>query len=327
VPGDMTCRPSFDLLATAFASRKLPGPGLARPADRYTGDMADELSKGRTDLLVAPDFIVIGAQRGGTTWMQRRLIEHPEVFVPAWRTDDIFLDADAMSGHHDEPVVGVFDATLLTRSEVPKDIKALSTSVKLLAVVRNPVDRAYSWYHIRLRQGDGLYEAEPSFAEALEADPQLVSNGIYTPHLKRYIDVVGKNRLWIGVFDDLRADPLQFLTDVLHFLGIEETTDLPSHWAKSVNYSAAVQNRRLHRLARRAKRGTRRVLGMRNQWLVDRLEQSRIVTSFKRANERVVPPLDEATRSILFERFADDIAELEQLLGRDLSRWKPRGAR
>lgn len=285
--------------------------------------MTDRLSNGHTDQLVAPDFIVIGAQRGGTTWMQRCLIEHRQVYVPAWRTDDIFLGPDAMAGYDDEDFVGVFDATLLTRSDIPEEIRTLAPSVKLLAVVRNPMDRAYSWYQIRLRQGDGLYATKPNFDEALEEDPDLISNGIYTPHLRRYMDLVGEDRLWIGVFDDIRADPLHFMGQVLEFLGIEETEDLPPHWATPVNYSAAVQSRVLHRGARLAKAGTRKLLGRRHQWLIDRLEQSKPVRAFKKANEHPTPPLDRATRSELFERFAEDIEALEDLLGRDLSSWKP----
>lgn len=270
-----------------------------------------------------PHFIVIGAQRCGTTWMQRSLIDHSEIYVPAWRTGSIYLADDDMAGYSGEPLVGVFDATLLTRQEVPGEINTLASTVKLLAVVRNPVDRAYSWYHLRLRQGDGLYREQPSFEEALKLDPDLVSNGIYTPYLEQYIQLVGEDRMWIGVFDDLKDDPLRFMGDVLAFVGAENTSDLPAHWAESVNYASLVRNRRLHMFARRAKARTKSLLGLRNQWLVDRLEQSSPVKAFKQANESTVPLLNQAARVGLYEAFADDVAALEELLGRDLSQWRP----
>lgn len=288
--------------------------------------MSRDFSKRSGNETIAPDFIVIGAQRCGTTWMQRCLIEHPETYVPAWRTGAIKLKGYDLSGYNGEPLVGIFDATILTRSPVPEDIQALAPSVKLIALVRNPVDRAYSWYHQRLRQGDDLYADEPTFAQALEKDPDLVANGIYVPHLRRYMSLVGEERMWVGVFDDLRADPLQFMGRALEFLGASQTTNLPLQWAEAVNYSALVKNRGLHTIARRAKGGTKRLLGVRNQWIVDRLEQSRLVRAFRRANEGSAPALDEATRERLFSRFADDVGELEQLLGSDLSHWKPKSS-
>jgi hypothetical protein len=308
--------------------------GSAHPATRRPGlQCADEVPGiTMTDNLtgsgregVAPHFIVIGAQRCGTTWMQRCLIEHPETYVPVWRTGSIYLGSDDMAGYGGEPIIGVFDATILTRMAAPDDIRALATSVKLVAVIRNPMDRAFSWYHLRLRQGDDLYASEPTFAEALQSDPDLISNGIYAPHLRRYTNLVGEDRMWIGLFDDLRTDPLHFMSRVLEFLGASYTSDLPSHWAQAVNYSSLVRSRQLHMLARQAKAGTKRLLGTRNQWIVDRVEQSRWIKAFKRANENQAPTLDEATRAELFESFAQDIGELEELLGRDLSQWRPKG--
>ena len=129
-----------------------------------------------------PDFVIIGAQKGGTTSLYRYLTEHPDV-GGATKKEVHFFDRSYHKGmdwylaHFPErgesTVVGESSPSYLFHPDVPERVRRTLPHAKLIVLLRNPVDRAYSQYQMRLRR-----VGEDSFEEAVDEElARLPSNG------------------------------------------------------------------------------------------------------------------------------------------------------
>ena len=128
-----------------------------------------------------PDFIIIGVQKGGTTSLNRYIRTHRDIGMSitgevnffSWRYIqglEWYLAHFPLRG--EVPIVGVCSPSYLLHPRVPERVRDALPHVKLIALLRNPVDRAYSHYQMSFRKG-----IEPlSFEEAIAAEPERLQN-------------------------------------------------------------------------------------------------------------------------------------------------------
>ena len=206
-----------------------------------------------------PDFIIIGAQKCGTSSLYTYLAQHPNV-SPALVKEVHYFDHNFSKGINwyrthfpsvlyksyvkaargRDLMIGEASPSYLAHPEVPGRLFEVIPQVKLILLLRNPVDRAYSHYHHRLRNNR---ETLP-FEEVVEADKELLREGwdqpgknggqatiqkIYYSYLQRgiYVDQIKR---WLGVFpkeqflflksEDFFADPATGFDQVLDFLDL-----------------------------------------------------------------------------------------------------------
>ncbi|SCG64403.1 sulfotransferase domain-containing protein [Micromonospora halophytica] len=210
-----------------------------------------------------PDFLIIGTKRGGTTSLWRYLLEHPLVprLFPAWNTktshyfEDTFSRGEAwyrshfptrrqrqaLERRHGGPTrVGEAAPLYMFHPLAAQRVADLIPSVKLIVLLRDPVERAYS--HWKERRTEGV---EPlDFAEALAAeeerttgerekliaDPTYASNaydwysyrarGRYLEHLQPWLDRFDPAQLLILPSETLYREPAATYARVLDFLGL-----------------------------------------------------------------------------------------------------------
>lgn len=193
-----------------------------------------------------PDFIIIGTQRGGTTSLYRYLTEHPRIGA-AFRKEVHYFDRyfekglDWYLAHFPErgefPIVGEASPFYLFHPEAAARIRAAALDAKFIALLRNPIDRAYSQYHMNVRKQS---EAEPfATAVALESerlaesdDPAGIAwrrhsylrRGLYAEQLQRWFDHFPRDRFCILKSEDFYDDPARQLHEVQAFLGLEPQT-------------------------------------------------------------------------------------------------------
>jgi hypothetical protein len=193
----------------------------------------------------------------------------------------------------------------------------------MIAVLRNPVDRAFSSYQHLVR--DGL---EPlDFGAALDAEPERIAQhyailyryadlGFYGRQLDRYESLFPRDQLLVLLYDDLRADPEECCKRIFAFLGVDDSF-VPER-SGEYNVSGVPRNRYLHRLLNPSATMKRRIWNVTPNVLRERLlsVQTRMVN---RNLERQSIPAPERDR--LRELFRDEVAGLQQRLGRDLSHW------
>jgi hypothetical protein len=182
----------------------------------------------------APNFVYIGPDKAGSSWLHEVLRTHPHVFLtPAKGL--YFFDRYYDRGMH--WYVGHFDDARhdhLVRGEVCQDYLAHPDAaermarclgeVQLMVTLRDPAERAFSSYLHMLRSG---WKAG-TFLEALTRYPELLEHGRYGTQLERYRSRFGREALHIAVFDDLQADPQAFLDALTAWLGIEPIALDPS---------------------------------------------------------------------------------------------------
>lgn len=266
-----------------------------------------------------PNFLVIGAPRAGTTWIERHLREHPEVFLPARKELHFFDREDNFSKGIDyykrffrraDGAVAVGEATpdYLHHPKAPERIKRHLGDVKLIVSLRDPVDRAYSRYwnaRGKFAENEGL-----SFEEKLQRKPQFIHEGYYFDHLSRYLEQFDREQLLCLLFDDLKADGAAFMRRIYEFLGVDAGFE-PKNSGSVVNASAS-KRRNGRSAALFYLRGAASRLGLGG--LADKLDE---------LNRSPIPPIDPATRKrLLHEHYLAQIDALEGLLGRDLDAWK-----
>ena len=267
-----------------------------------------------------PTFLIIGGRRCGTNWLQQCLMEHPEIFVPPGRPGVEGFDDLAVEQYADEPAVGLVNAAWLTETDVPEQLAQRYPDSKLIAILRSPVDRAYSWYWQCLKQGDGVYESDPSFEEAMEADPSIIEEGHYVKYLQSFFRYFPEDQRCVLFFDLLKNDPAEYLRHVFSYLGVDPSFT-PSVINEKVNYSTGLKSRSVHQVLRKLKAMVLKVSGD-NLWLVHKLENSRVVEAARRMNEKGFPEMVQESRLRLEAEYAEDIDALESMMNVDLTHWK-----
>ena len=272
-----------------------------------------------------PNFLFIGPDKSGSTWLQARLSTHPQVYLPAAK-DTYFFDAQFDRGlawyeaHFaaatpQQVVVGEICHDYLFSVAAAGRIAEIIPSAKLMVCLREPVERAFSAYLNMLRNGWQL----GSFAEAIESHPGIVDNSRYAKHLQAYFDRFPAEQIVITWFDDLAEDPQRFLDQVTDALGVDRQ---PLSEGEKAPARAAGQARAAW-AARTVKRGAiiARQMGMTD--LIGRIKSSdRVQRTLYRPLTGSPPALDEADTAQVQALLEEDVRSLERLLGADLrARW------
>lgn len=273
-----------------------------------------------------PTFLIIGAAKSGTSSLWHYLREHPDVFV-AERKEINFFDQDWVYARgiewyathfadaRDVKAIGEATPAYLSSAEAPARIAFHLPAARLVAILRNPIDRAYSHYlHTR------YYALEQrSFAEAVTEErrspegrawPFYLDRGRYMTHIDRVLEHFPREQLLVMLLDDVERDPVEAFRALCRHIGIDETI-VPGNVGQVTN---AYREARLEPVFRRIVRP--------KVW--ERLPQRvrpAIARVFTREG-RSYAPMEARTRSELGEYFSEDNVALGRWLGRDLSMWR-----
>ncbi|MEM1189495.1 MAG: sulfotransferase domain-containing protein [Pseudomonadota bacterium] len=208
-----------------------------------------------------PSFIIIGAQKAGTTSLFSHLSQHPEL-LPSIKKEIHFFDGGRQPWKEGDSKAETwyraqfpfqwskknrkktFEASpfYLFNPNTPGRIHAWMPNVKLIALLRNPSERAVSHYFHESRKGreklemQAAFEAEESRIEQAVASADFESfpykkcsyktRGCYKDQLKRYFDLFGREQVLVLCSEDFFANPAQCLKDVYRFLGISEDFEI-----------------------------------------------------------------------------------------------------
>jgi hypothetical protein len=185
---------------------------------------------------------------------------------------------------------------------------------RIICTLRDPVERLYSSY----RQARGLHGGK-SFADFISRTDNALNASRYATHLRQWIELFGRGRVLVLFHRDLRSAPQQYFDTLCAFLAIESVV-LPLAAADRINAAFSVPRSRL--------------LGELGQRIIAQLQARRMYTILDRCKDlpfwralrdsgREHDPIPLKLERHLRQTFLREIEELEELLQRDLSDWKP----
>jgi hypothetical protein len=305
--------------------------------------------------MTLPNFLVIGASKSGTTSLYYYLQQHPDVYmspvkepkffafegqevyfrgagiqrrVTSGLTTDIEEYRALFEGAEGEKAIGEASTLYLYSPRAPGRIKHHVPEAKMVALLRNPVDRAYSAYARQVRA-----RREPlSFSEALREEERRIQDGwyhvyhyknrgLYHGQLKRYFELFDRERIKVCLYEELNEDPVGVSQDVFRFLGVDDAfepdTSLRHNVSGGIPKSEALA----------ALIDTPNLLKTLAKSVLPERLRKRVLAELKNRNFKRVPPLPEEARSEVIEVFREDVFKLQELLGRDLSGWLDGGRR
>lgn len=289
------------------------------------------------------DFIGIGTNKGGSTWVSGCLDQHPDVCLSEPKEICYFNRTDFRRvpekgdhfgfnersqksldwyGRHfehcsSESVRGEFTPIYLYDHQAAKRIKESFSSVKLILTLRNPIDRAYSHFcsHRYYRRIHRL-----TFEEALKSLPFYEAHGHYLQYLEVYLKYFDLDQIKIILFDDIVASPQTVARDVFRFLNVDP--DEP------IDFSAVDVNR-----AKRSRFVSfEPLLNVLSNWMVDH-NQVRLLHFLRKRRAKALlmnmttsrfsyPSMRPETRAWLRARYLASNQQLARFMDRDLGNWR-----
>lgn len=269
-----------------------------------------------------PDFVGIGVQRAATTWLHTCLSEHPEVFMPQKKEVQFFnanlhRGTDWYCGHFAnakrDQVVGEITPAYLREADLDA-ITDLVPNATLFAILRDPVQRAYSAYRLfyeRLYQG-------LTFEEAFDASGYLRDHSLYSERFKQVLERYPRSQVKVYLYDDVLRNPQATVASVFKDAGVSVDFVPPSlhrrvNQAKFPRFQAWCCAHGLNGPLTWAKE-TR--LGQAVKTLV-------FARQLRKRNRTAETKFQRHLRESVFQ---DDIRKTAKLIGLDLGAWLP-GAR
>lgn len=294
-----------------------------------------------------PNLLILGAAKSGTSSLYGYLAQHPDVFMSAFKEPHFFVwegreydiegpgvervgrhvikDLDSylklFSGAGHKRIRGEASTGYLHTPGVAERIRTYVPEAGLMAILRNPVDRAYSAFLHAQREG---LEPAADFEQALQEEPSRVRNrwigltlyatvGMYAEQLERYLDVFPCEQIRVYLFDDLAREPMRLAQDAFRYLGVSDSfqpdVSTPANRGSAVR---SVRVRSLVRIVRKSSLGRRFPSGPGRAIL-------------RTINERPMRPLSPTLRHKLAGVFEADVMRLSRLLDRDLTPWLEEG--
>lgn len=295
-----------------------------------------------------PDFIVIGAARAGTTALYSCLRQAPDIFMPAVKEPNFFAyegqslacrgpGADFINNSitdlndycalfepaPETAVLGEASPLYLFAPRAPERIHHHVPQARLVVILRNPVEQAYSHflYATRLR-----IEPLDSFSHALEQESRRLADGWqplfgyssfprYAEQLERYFALFSREQILIRTYEEWSAKPEKTMSEILAFVGADHSfvPDLTNRH----NAGGIPRNRMVQDFLMKPNPVTGAI-----GHIVPKATRLRIrdwLSGFNTQRDAAMPA---EARKILHERLDSEIARLETLIDYDLSHWR-----
>ncbi len=298
-----------------------------------------------------PNFLIIGAPRSGTTTLHEELKRHPQVFMSSIKEPlffavegedeqfhgpqdnqgirDLKTYCSLFSGVRYKQAIGEASPLYLYSQKAPYRIKHYIPNVKLIAILRNPIDRAYSHFLHHKLLG---YENLDDFREAIEAEEERErmrwspfwfyrKMGLYGEQLTRYFSLFQSDQIRVFLFEDLQQNPKSLFKDIAQFLGIDgglvikaPAVHNASGYPINVKLNTFLTQPNFISTILRPFLSEKARLKLRLKvWDV-------ILRGVRQSNLRK-PPLRPEVREWLIEYYREDILRTQDILRRDLSYW------
>lgn len=298
--------------------------------------------------MTLPNFLIIGAMKSGTTSLYNYLKQHPEIYMSPVKEPrffalemepkppgpvrqpgpgfsevrDLEIYQSLFDGVTTETAYGEASPLYIYHPTAPERIHHHIPDVKIIAILRNPTERAFSHYLHICRIGK---EPITNFAEAIATEPQRLKEnwselwhyrrrGRYGEQLQRYFDRFDRSQIRVYLNEDLNTNPQAVFQDAFQFLGVDDqfvvNTTRRHNSAKKlpknkVIHSFLTQQNPLKSLLK--------------PLLPDRYRQQ-LRHQINQQN-LVVPTLSQDMREQLTAWYREDILALQRLIQRDLSTW------
>jgi hypothetical protein len=301
--------------------------------------------------MTTPNFLILGAPKAGTTALYAYLSQHPQVYMSPHKEPNFFafegnpphytgpgdssginrssvtrLDAyrALFAGANGEVAVGEASPLYLQFPDAAHRIHHHVPDVKLIAILRNPVERAYSDFLYRRKNGNepsddplvAFQSEDERLARGWSPYFGYLQKGRYADHLERYFSLFARYQISVFLFEDLRNELDATLRRTFEFLGVDDAfrPDTSLRYSTSgVPRNAAVQRALNAAKKSRSLRATRQVLPTARMHRWYSIVQNR--------NLAPAPPMSGPVRAYLQDVFDPQIDRLASLLGRDLSHW------
>jgi len=307
--------------------------------------------------MMMPNFLIIGAARSGTTSLYHYLKQHPQVYMSPNKEPNFFavegeeFYSDSLRGAgglarlpgireietyrelfkevSNETAIGEASHMYLYVPKAVERIKYYIPQVKLIAILRQPVERAYSHFLYRIQHG--LEPLDTDFLQLLQQEERHVDNdwspswhykrrGLYYAQLKRYFDKFDRSQIKIYIHEDFfGGNVIDNLQDMFRFLGVDDTF-VPS--IKTHNISIIPRQTVFFKFITQSNP----IKSVLKPFLPKKLRQlikGRLKkTYFGKEQNLTRPKLEpEIRKQITEEYYKDDILKLQELIQQDLSIW------
>lgn len=295
-----------------------------------------------------PNFLVIGAARSGTTSLYHYLRAHPEIFMSPVKEPNFFaFEGERFDIQHEAPgwrhwvrqstsnpeeyralfrdvkvqkAIGEASPSYMRSPGAAERIRRALPDARLIAILRDPAERAYANYMGRLRDGterapdphdaimDALGGRGPDWRREIYIDL-----GLYHERLRPFYERFDRDRIRVVLFDDFVRDRHAVLRELFSFLGVDPAFEPDT----SIVYNSS--GRIVNPLLRFAWTNSNALRARVQPWLPRPVREA---GWFLVQRNLVRPPLPPDLRAALVERYRPDILKLERLLDRDLSGWR-----
>lgn len=292
----------------------------------------------------SPNFFIVGAPKCGTTALYEYLKSHPSIFLPKVKKEPHYFCTD-ISGRkrlsleaylslfeeatESSLAIGEASVWYLMSNVAITNINQFDSDARIIVMLRNPVDAAYSLHHHLYNMCD---ESEPDFETAWQLqESRRKGNNIpetarcekwlqyckvysYADHLERLWSVFPREQTCVILFDDFIKNTHSSYQEVLRFLNCPDDS---RQRFPPVNESSKVRSRLISRLQGhqpRWIRSTKRLLRIKSLGIAK-------IAGKLNVRRQKRPAMAAHVRQEVAAAFSNDIARTSQLLGRDLSHW------
>lgn len=274
--------------------------------------------------MTKPNFLGIGAQKSGTTWLYDILVKHPEVYMPHDKKEIHFFDNNYSKGREwylkffenvsNEKAIGEITPKYIFDKKVPSLVKKeLGSNMKFIVILRNPVTRFISSY----KYGRQRNNYKGSIEEFYRTSEKAYIRGLYSKQLKNWFKYFDKSQFLVLIFEEEIKNPKRTLSKLSEFLEIDKSLFDESVLSKKSNASKSI---RFGWLYSRLDNFSKFLRKKGFDKIVNIVKESSILKIFesKKNDVKISPEFKEK----LYGDYKDEIKSLEKLLKKDLKIWK-----
>ncbi|MEM7590561.1 MAG: sulfotransferase [Cyanobacteria bacterium P01_A01_bin.83] len=303
-----------------------------------------------------PNFLIIGAAKSGTTTLYHYLKQHPQVYMNPVKETNFFafegkkidftglkvtdsiksyqkeiitnldLYKKQFDGVNQEIAIGESCPSYLYIPQAAENIKYYTPQAKLIIILRDPVERAYSNFLHHMRERIEYYD---DFLEAVAAESCRLKNNwwwgyhyvqvsLYYEQVKRYFDLFDRNQVRVYLFQQFKNKQELLFSDICQFLEIEDVKliEQDSNF-KKYNSTGIPTNTFLDVLIK----DSNFVKKLYQAIIRNKSIRQKITAKVNSFNPLIKPDLNQETRTKLLPLFKEDILKLQDLIKQDLSIW------